>query len=217
MSATLKEFDISKVDFEKQNNLVPTIIQEQNGVVLSLVYSSKESLEKSISSEMVFTCSRSRKGVFQKGATSGNIQELIEVKKDCDSDALLFLVKQKGNLPNGNGVACETGSYSCFGVEEKFNLQALYDKILERKTNAPQGSYTKKLFMDEALLKRKLIEEAAEVITAKNKSELIWECSDLIYFLFVTMANAGVTIEEIEKENERRDNEKRITEAKVEK
>lgn len=210
MSATLKEFEIDKVDFEKQSNLVPTIIQEQNGVVLSLVYSSKESLEKSILSGTVFTCSRSRKGVFQKGATSGNIQELIEVKKDCDSDALLFLVKQKGTLPYGNGVACETGSYSCFGVEKQFDLQALYEKILERKINAPQGSYTKKLFEDEALLKRKLIEEAAEVITSKNKSELIWECSDLIYFLFVIMANAGVTIEEIEKENERRDNEKKV-------
>jgi phosphoribosyl-ATP pyrophosphohydrolase/phosphoribosyl-AMP cyclohydrolase len=206
---------IETLDFEKQNGLIPTIIQEKNGTVLSLVYSSKESLSKTLESGKVFTCSRSRKGVFQKGATSGNIQELIEVKQDCDKDALLFVVNQKGKLSDASGVACETGAYSCFGMDKKFDLQALYDKVLDRKKNSPQGSYTKKLFDDELLLKRKLIEEAAEVITAKNKEELVWECADLIYFLFVTMANSGVTISEIEKENERRNDKKQNTEIKV--
>ena len=208
-------FDLSKVNFEKMNNLVPTIIQEKDGIVLSLVYSNKESLEKSIWTKRVWLYSRSRQKVCQKGATSGNIQEVIEIKRDCDNDALLFIINQKGNLSLGKGVACETGTYSCFGLEKKFNLMELYEKILDRKNNAPQGSYTKKLFDDELLLKRKLIEEAAEVITAKNKEELIWECSDLIYFLFVIMANAGVSIGDIEKENLRRDNEKRKTSEKV--
>ncbi|MFA6065354.1 MAG: phosphoribosyl-ATP diphosphatase [archaeon] len=202
---------IEVLDFEKQNNLIPTIIQEKNGTVLSLVYSSKESLAKTLETGKVWTCSRSRKGVFQKGATSGNVQELVEVKTDCDKDALVFMVKQKGNLPDGSGVACETGQYSCFGTEKKFDLQALYDKVLDRKKNSPEGSYTKKLFDDELLLKRKLIEESAEVITAKNKEELVWECADLLYFLFVIMANNGVSISEVEKENQRRDNEKKNT------
>ncbi|MFA6269425.1 MAG: phosphoribosyl-ATP diphosphatase [archaeon] len=204
------EFNQNEVDFEKMLGLVPTIIQEKNGVVLSLVYSSKESLAKSIDTKKVWTCSRSRKGVFMKGATSGNVQDLLCVKKDCDSDALLFVVNQKGNLPDGAGVACETGKYSCFGNEKEFNLQALYEKIVSRKEGASESSYTKKLFNDSALLKRKLIEEAAEVITAKDKEELIWECSDLLYFLFVIMAKEGVTIKEIEKENERRDNAKKV-------
>jgi phosphoribosyl-ATP pyrophosphohydrolase/phosphoribosyl-AMP cyclohydrolase/histidinol dehydrogenase len=86
----------------------------------------------------------------------------------------------------------------------KFTLQELYDKIVSRMENAKDDSYTKKLFEDEALLKRKLVEESAEVITAKNKEELILECSDLIYFLFVIMAKGGVTIQDIEKENQRR-------------
>jgi phosphoribosyl-ATP pyrophosphohydrolase/phosphoribosyl-AMP cyclohydrolase/histidinol dehydrogenase len=198
------EFDMTKVNFEKMNNLVPTIVQEKDGTVLSLVYSSKESLEKVIQTKKVWKFSRERKEVCQKGTTSGNVQELLEVRADCDNDALLFIVSQKGNA------ACHMGGYSCFGTAKKFDLQALYDKVLDRKKNAQEGSYTKKLFDDELLLKRKLIEEAAEVITSKNKEELVWECSDLIYFLFVIMANAGVSIQEIEKENYRRDTEKKV-------
>ena len=198
------EIELDKIDFEKQNGLVPTIIQEQNGTVLSLIYSNKESLKKSIESERVWSYSRSRKGVFQKGATSKNTQQIFEIKKDCDNDSLLFLVNQKGNLADGSGVACETGQYSCFGTEKGFNLQALYEKIVLRMQSAPEGSYTKKLFEDDLLLKRKLIEEAAEVITAKDKENLIWECSDLIYFLFVIMVKEGVAISDVEKENKRR-------------
>jgi phosphoribosyl-ATP pyrophosphohydrolase/phosphoribosyl-AMP cyclohydrolase len=208
---------IEGIDFEKMQGMVPTIIQEKNGTVLSLVYSSKESLAKTFESGKVFTCSRSRKGVFQKGATSGNIQELIRVSVDCDRDSLIFTVLQKGNLSDGSGVACETGQYSCFGTEKQFDLQALYNKVLDRKQNAPNGSYTKKLYNDEQLLKKKLVEEAAEVITAKNKEELIWESADLMYFLFVMMANSGVSILDVEKENLRRDNETRLNELKVKK
>jgi phosphoribosyl-ATP pyrophosphohydrolase len=208
-------FNVDQLDYSKQNGLIPTIIQEKDGTVLSLVYSNKESLEKTLSKGFVWTCSRSRKGVFQKGATSGNIQEVVEVKQDCDKDALLFIVNQKGKLPDGTGVACETGQYSCFGVKKEFGLKALYDKVLDRKQNAQEGSYTKKLFEDESLLKRKLVEEAAEVITAKNKSELVWECADLIYFLFVIMANAGISLSEVEKENERRNNEKKVVGKRV--
>ena len=189
---------VNEVDFEKMGDLVPTIIQEQNGTILSLVYSNKESLGKSIETKKVWSFSRSRKGVFQKGGTSGNIQEIVEIKKDCDNDSLLFIVNQRGTC------ACHTGKYSCFGAEKKFDLNALYEKIASRLKNAPQGSYTKKLFSDELLLKRKLIEEAAEVITAKDRENLIWECSDLIYFLFVIMAKEGVSISDVEKENEKR-------------
>jgi len=190
--------NIEEIDFEKMNNLVPTIIQESNGIVLSLIYSNKESLEKTIQTGKVWSYSRSRRGVFQKGASSGNEQEIVEIKLDCDNDSILFKVNQKGIC------ACHTGKYSCFGESAKFDLNALYDKIKSRVKNAPPESYTKKLLLDEGLLKRKLIEEAAEVITFKDKENLIWECSDLIYFLFVIMAKEGVTILDIEKENERR-------------
>ncbi len=200
----IETIKIEEIDFDKQNGLVPTIIQEREGNVLSLVYSNKESLEKTIQTGVIWSYSRSRGGVYQKGASSGNVQEIVEIKKDCDSDTLLFIINQKGNLPDGTGVACETGKYSCFGTEKEFDLQALYYKIASRLKSAPESSYTKKLLLDESLLKRKLIEEAAEVITAKDKENLIWECSDLIYFLFVIMAKEGVMISDIEKENEKR-------------
>ncbi len=91
--------------------------------------------------------------------------------------------------------------------QRKFDLQALYKKIQDKINSQDEKSYTKKLVADRELLKRKLIEEAAEVITAKNRDELIGECADLIYFLFVIMANESITIKDIEKENERRDKE----------
>jgi phosphoribosyl-ATP pyrophosphohydrolase/phosphoribosyl-AMP cyclohydrolase len=105
--------------------------------------------------------------------------------------------------------ACHTGNYSCFtkirGKEEqRFTLSDLYNKIKSRIDENNPESYTKKLIEDLFLSKRKLVEEAAEVITAKDRDNLIWECSDLIYFLFVTMAKEGITLEDIEKENQRR-------------
>ncbi len=89
-----------------------------------------------------------------------------------------------------------------------FDLNSLFMKIKERIDSNSPSSYTSSIVKDELLLKRKLVEEAAEVITAKNREQLIWEAADLIYFLFVIMAKEGVSIEDIEKENERRDRKK---------
>lgn len=191
-------FDISDLNFEKMNGLIPTIVKDEQGNVLMLAYSSKESLARALETRKGIYFSRSRNKLWIKGETSGNTQELIDIKTDCDRDSLLFIVKQKGN-------ACHLNRYSCFEEEKKFDLEELYQKIKSRINSPDSNSYTKKLVLDKELLKRKLIEEAAEVITAKNKDELIWECSDLIYFLLVYMAEAGVTLEDIYKENLRRD------------
>lgn len=88
-----------------------------------------------------------------------------------------------------------------------FKLEDLLKKINDQIKGNDENSYTKKLIAEPGLLKRKLIEEAAEVITSESREELIWECSDLIYFLFVTMAKEGITLEEINKENLRRNTE----------
>jgi len=187
-----------KLDYQKQNGLIPTIIQDTSERVISLVYSNKESIAKTLDTRKVWLFSRSRNGVFQKGATSGNVQELISIKKDCDNDTLLYIINQVGSG------GCHQGTYSCFGGKKDFSLQDLYEKISQRIKNKDENSYTKKLVNDPLLLKRKLVEEAAEVITAKDQENLVWECSDLIYFLFVTMASNGISIEDIEKENEKR-------------
>ena len=192
---------INELDFNKGNGLIPTILKDKNGKVLTLVYSNKESLIKTLKEKKPYFFSRARNRVCLKGETSGNTQELIEIKKDCDNDALLFIIKQKGN-------ACCKNTYSCFGEEYEFTLEEQYSRLIERINSGDDNSYTKKLVNDPELLKRKLIEEAAEVITSKNREELIWEAADLLYFLLVILAKNKVTLSEINKENARRDKEK---------
>ena len=94
--------DISKVKFD-ENGLVPAIVQEESGQVLMLAYMNKESLEKTIETGLTWFWSRSRKCLWQKGETSGNIQQVKEISYDCDGDTLLVRVHQRG-------VACHTGT-----------------------------------------------------------------------------------------------------------
>lgn len=102
------EFDINLIDFNKGNGLVPAIIQDFNTMeVLMLAYMSKESLLKTLETKMTWFYSRSRNELWNKGATSGHIQTVKELKVDCDLDTILVLVEQKG-------VACHTGERSCF-------------------------------------------------------------------------------------------------------
>ncbi|WP_040436491.1 phosphoribosyl-AMP cyclohydrolase [Clostridium sartagoforme] len=102
------EFDINLIDFNKGNGLVPAIIQDFNTKeVLMLAYMSKESLLKTLETKMTWFYSRSRNELWNKGATSGHIQIVKELKVDCDLDTILVLVEQKG-------VACHTGERSCF-------------------------------------------------------------------------------------------------------
>lgn len=204
-SKKMINFDYSKLDFKKMNGLIPTIFQDENNRVLVLAYSNENSIEKTITEGKPYFFSRKRNRVCLKGETSGNTQELIEIKTDCDKDALIFVVKQKGN-------ACHLNQYSCFEEKKIFSLMDLYNKICNRIKDNDEKSYTKKLIANPNELKRKLIEEAGEVITADSRENLIWECADLIYFLFVIMAKEGITIQDIEKENQRRDKEKEILE-----
>ena len=93
---------------------------------------------------------------------------------------------------------------------EKLSLEKLYQKICKRIEEKSENSYTSKIANDSPLLYRKIIEESAEVITAKNKEELIWGLSDLIYFLLVLMAKNKISLEDVEKENFRRDRKKEV-------
>lgn len=187
--------------------LIPSIVQDfSTGEVLMQAYINEESLEKTLETGRTWFYSRSRDELWEKGATSGNTQEVKEILLDCDGDSLLIKVEQKGT-------ACHTGSRSCFyrnlwkaPEEEKpasFGAVAeeLYRKVEDRKENPVPGSYTNYLFekgIDKIL--KKVGEEAAEVvIAAKNndKKEIIYEISDLIYHLTVLMSQTGVTFADI--------------------
>jgi len=90
------------------NNLIPVVVQDsETREVLMLAYANNEALRKTLETGKAHYWSRSRKKLWLKGETSGNIQEIVDVRVDCDEDAILYIVRQ-------NGVACHTGNYSCF-------------------------------------------------------------------------------------------------------
>ncbi|MBN1534664.1 MAG: phosphoribosyl-AMP cyclohydrolase [Spirochaetes bacterium] len=98
-----------ELDFDKQGGLVPAIAQDHaTGEVLMLAYMNRESFELTLRTGIAHYWSRSRNQLWKKGETSGNIQEVIEVRIDCDSDTVLLRIRQIG------GAACHTGRRSCF-------------------------------------------------------------------------------------------------------
>lgn len=187
----LEDAFITCLDFEKsKDGLIPTIVQDiDTKQVLMLAYSNEESIRHSFKTGNATYFSRSRNELWTKGLTSGNTQELKSAKFDCDGDSVLFYVKQKGN-------ACHTGRYSCF-EDKDFALCDLYNLILQRKEELPEGSYTTKLFKNEFYLKRKIMEEAFESVNFELGDGLGWEASDLVYHLLVFMAMHNIEPKDI--------------------
>ncbi len=186
----LEDAFIACLDFEKGNGLIPTVVQDVDSKqVLMLAYSSPESLKKSFEGGLATYFSRSRQELWTKGLTSGNTQEFLSARFDCDFDTLLFKVKQNEN-------ACHLDRYSCFGDKE-FNIEALYKVLQSRKENLPEKSFTTKLFKDKFFLKRKIMEEAIEVVNFEQGDGLRWEVADLAYFVLTCMVENGVTVQEI--------------------
>lgn len=167
--------------------LVPTITQDRVGQVLTLAYSSKDSLRKTFQTDKMWYFSRSRNRLWMKGETSGNIQRFVRIRADCDRDALLATVEQEG-------VACHTGLYSCFG-DRKFSLSELYGVVKDRIEHPTPDSYTAKL--TDELLRQKILEEARELVDAKGKDEFLWEAADVLYFLTVLLAKNGIEVNDV--------------------
>ncbi|MGN1399918.1 MAG: bifunctional phosphoribosyl-AMP cyclohydrolase/phosphoribosyl-ATP diphosphatase HisIE [Bacillus sp. (in: firmicutes)] len=186
------------IRFEK-DGLIPAIVQHAaTKEVLTLAYMNEESLKKTVETGETWFYSRSRQELWHKGETSGNTQSVVEIKYDCDQDALIVFVNPKGP-------ACHNGTVSCFNdtlyqSDERYPDQQflfmLEQLIAEREQNRPEGSYTTYLF-DEGVDKilKKVGEEAAEVIiAAKNRDaeELKWESADLLYHLLVLLREQGL-------------------------
>lgn len=195
---------INEVKFDEKG-LVPAIAQDYiTNEVLMVAYMNKESLKITLEEKRACYYSRSRQSLWRKGETSGHVQNLKGIYYDCDADAILMKVEQTGN-------ACHTGAYSCFfnkiyeeDVTDKSILYKVYNQIIDRKENPQEGSYTNYL-LDKGLDKilKKVGEETSEVIIGaknKDKSELVYEMSDLIYHCLVLMVSEGVTIDELKKE-----------------
>ncbi len=193
---SLSKAFISLLDFNKNNGLIPTIVQDGNKQALMLAFSNKESLLKTFRENKASYYSRSRKMLWSKGESSGNNQDFIKARYDCDRDTLLFTVRQKN-------VACHEGGYSCFG-ERDFSFQELCEVIESRIKNPKSASYTSKIAADESDIKEKIREECLEILEYKDKDNLIWEISDLLYFIFILMAKNDIRLKDVENELWRR-------------
>lgn len=175
---------------DRPDGLFATVVADAAGVALGLVYSSEESVLAAIASGRGVYYSRSRGGLWRKGETSGNAQTLLQLDVDCDSDALRFTVEQTG------AGFCHLDTRSCWG--EATGLRALQQVLEDRLANAPEGSYTQRLFRDPALLRNKLVEEAQELAEAESKPDVAGEAADVLYFALVRCVAAGVSIDDAE-------------------
>jgi phosphoribosyl-ATP pyrophosphohydrolase/phosphoribosyl-AMP cyclohydrolase len=176
---------------DRPDGLFPTIVTDPSGRVLSLVYSNLDSIRASINSRQATYCSRTR-GMWTKGATSGNTQHLLRLDLDCDRDAILFTVSQSGVG------ACHTGSPTCFGSLR--GLAALDQRLTHALASSDPSSYTRRLAADPSLLRSKLLEESAELMDATEPNHIAKEAADLIYFTLARARAAGVSLSDIESE-----------------
>ncbi|HOX30711.1 MAG TPA: phosphoribosyl-ATP diphosphatase [Spirochaetales bacterium] len=191
----LAEAFAAPLSSERPDGLWPTLVCDEGGRALGLVWSDLESLRASFETGRGVYRSRSR-GLWKKGESSGDTQDLVRVEADCDRDCLRFTVRQ-----NGRGF-CHRGTRSCFG--EGSGIERLARTIESRAASAPAGSYTRRLLEDAALLGSKLREEADELARAKGSAEAAAEAADVLYFALAKAFTEGARLADIEAELDRR-------------
>ncbi|MGY4688980.1 bifunctional phosphoribosyl-AMP cyclohydrolase/phosphoribosyl-ATP diphosphatase HisIE [Salibacterium sp. K-3] len=198
--------NIEELQFD-ENGLIPAVVQDTGSrEVLTLAYMNKESLEKTIKTKETWFYSRSKDRLWHKGESSGNTQQVTDIRYDCDQDALVVEVIPKGP-------ACHEGTYSCFSSSllqeeaaatagDRFDiLNTLEETIAKRAAEMPEGAYTTYLFNEgvDKILK-KVGEESSEVIiAAKNRDpkELSMESADLLYHLFVLLREQNLPLNDV--------------------
>lgn len=182
------KFDPESLDWAKMDGLIPAIVQHAtSGEVRMIGYMDRIALDATITDKMVTFYSRSRGGPWRKGETSGNLLDLVDIRLDCDRDALLILATPRGPT-------CHAGSNSCFGNDGPPGvgfIAALADTVARRAAADPQTSYTARLIGEGVKrLAQKVGEEGVEVAlaaTAGDAAELTAEAADLIYHLTVLL------------------------------
>jgi phosphoribosyl-ATP pyrophosphohydrolase/phosphoribosyl-AMP cyclohydrolase len=183
-----------------ERGLVPVVAQDaESGEVLTLAYANEEALRLSVETGEMHFFSRSRGKLWRKGEESGNVLRLVQLRLDCDGDAVVALVEP-------TGPACHTGERSCFyrelgGGEEPAPvaheaLAALQRTLRSRAAERPAGSYTVELLDDPKLIGEKVEEEAEEVVRAareESDERVAEEAADLLYHLSVLLASREVS------------------------
>ncbi len=196
----MTSLDIDRIDFAKSSGLITVVTQHAiSGVVLMVAHADRQAVEKTIETGEMHYRSRTR-GLWHKGATSGNVQRVVSLSLDCDGDALLARV-----IPAGP--ACHTLSESCFGDGALTSdaLSELDRTIADRAESIPEtlsssASYTQKLLGDRNLRLKKIGEEAAELITAladADNERMSEEAADLFYHMLVALRAAGLGLDDV--------------------
>jgi phosphoribosyl-ATP pyrophosphohydrolase len=184
------------VDSQGGGSVWPTVVCDEWGHALGLVWSTRESLARAIAQRRGVYWSRSRQAVWVKGETSGNTQELVRVDLDCDRDALRFTVRQRG------AGFCHLERPGCW--PSGFDLDDLARTITQRAAQPESGSGTAKLLADPALLAAKLREEADELGRANARADVVHETADVLYLALVALVRGGGTLTEVVAELSRR-------------
>ncbi len=199
--------DISSLNFEKSNGLIPCIVQDAiSNKVLMLGYMNEEAILKTLETKRVTFFSRSKNRLWTKGETSKNFLNLIEIIPDCDGDTILVKAQP-------DGPTCHTGSATCFKEENsRFSLQHLEEIIQDRIKYPNSESYTSKLLQQGInKIAQKVGEEAVELIIESkddNKELLLSEAADLMYHYLLLLAAKNTSLDEVIKVLQQRHSQK---------
>ena len=198
--------DISQLDFNKLDGLIPAVIQDaETQKVLMLGFMNKEAAERTLEIGKVTFFSRTKNRLWTKGEESGNFLHVVSIAVDCDNDTLLIKADPQGPT-------CHKGADTCFQEKNETSgigfLSYLQDFIDKRKAEMPEGSYTTSLFnKGTRTITQKVGEEAVETIIgamANDDENFIYEAGDLIYHLIVLLTHKGYRIEDIIRELKKR-------------
>ena len=201
---TTISLDLDALDFTKGGGTVTVVAQDAaTGQVLMVAAADREALERTLATGEMHYRSRSR-GLWHKGATSGNVQRVVQLLPDCDGDAVLARVQPAGP-------ACHTGAVTCFGDLPADEIASLDRTIAQRAAARTEGaaasSYTAKLLGDRNLRLKKVGEEAAELVTAcadDDRVRATEETADLLYHALVALRSTGGTLDDVRAELARR-------------
>ena len=195
--------DIDSLTFGP-DGLIPGIVQDRAGAVRMVAWLNRDALQRTLDTGFVTFWSRSRQALWTKGETSGNRLKLVQIRPDCDADALLILADPEGP-------SCHRGTETCFDPSPEGSsgvapwpstlpwLGRLESLLKSRKASAdPAGSYTQKLFAQGVdRIAKKVVEEAGEVILAaknEDRDAFVGEAADLLFHLEMLLLDRGVSL-----------------------
>jgi len=192
---------LDKLKFDEKG-LIPVVAQDyRTGEIRMVAYANREAVEKTLETGYAHYYSRSRKKLWKKGETSGELQRVREIRVDCDEDTLVYLIEQEKNR------ACHTGERNCFYRDIEGNyaldkplpfetLPRLQEVLYERIEKLPEGSYTTKLVKEGFdRIVQKFGEEAVEVLVAlmnRDKEQIIYESADMLYHWLLALSYLGI-------------------------